>query len=71
MVLAVVVATQWTLQQRYRRQVILMPGFARLKAGSSLIRNSNNRPRDPSTIDEPPKRPSAIVPGAQPGNSGQ
>jgi hypothetical protein len=71
LVLAVAVAAQWTVHRRYRRQVILMPGFARLKPGSSLIRSNNNRTRDPSTIDEPPKRPSSIVPGAQPGNSGQ
>jgi hypothetical protein len=71
LVLAVVVAAQWSLHQRYRRRVILMPGFARLKPGSSLIRSSNNRTRDPSTIDQPPKHPSAIVPGPQPGTSGQ
>jgi len=58
-VLLLTVAAQWMLQQRYRRRVIFMPGFTRLKTGSSIIRTgSNNRPRDPSTIDEP-KPPSS------------
>jgi hypothetical protein len=72
LVLLLAVAAQWTLHQRYRRQIVFMPGFTRLKTGSSLIRGgSSNRPRDPSTMDEPPKRPSAIVPGAQTGSSEQ
>src|SRR5207244_3843272 len=62
LVLILVVATQWMLHERYRRRVILMPGFKRLQTGSSIIRRSaGSRPRDPSTIDEPPKRPSSIV----------
>ena len=62
-VLILVVATQWMLHERYRRQVIFMPGFTRLKTGSSIVRTgSGARPRDPSTIDQPPKRPSSIVP---------
>jgi hypothetical protein len=69
-VLLLAVAGQWMLHRRYRRQVILMPGFTRLKSGSSLIRPStSSRPRDPSTVDEPPKHPSSVVSGAQPGNS--
>ncbi|MCI0458958.1 MAG: hypothetical protein L0Z62_18525 [Gemmataceae bacterium] len=60
LVLLAVLAIQWTLQQRYRRQVVFMPGFTRLKPGSSLIRgSSNNRPREPSTVDEPPRRGSS------------
>ncbi len=53
-VLALVLGVQWLLQRRYRRQVVFMPGFTRLKQGSSLIRGgSSNRPREPSTIDAP------------------
>jgi hypothetical protein len=63
LVLLLAVASQWMLHERYRRQVVLMPGFTRLKTGSSIVR-SGLRPRDPSTVDEPPKRPSSIVPGS-------
>ena len=60
-VLLVVVAFQWTLHERYRRKVVFMPGFTRLKPGSSLIRpGSSNRKRELSTVDEPPKRGSSI-----------
>jgi hypothetical protein len=67
LVLALAVAVQWMLHRRYRRQVIFMPGFTRLKAGSSLQRASGSeRARDPSTIDQPPKkRPSSIVSAEQ------
>src|SRR5262249_43485292 len=72
LVLLVAVAAQWTLQRRYRRQVVLMPGFTRLKSGSSLIRSgSSNRPRDPSTIDEPRERLIAHEPGAQASSGGR
>jgi hypothetical protein len=48
-----VLGLQWLLHRRYRRQVVFMPGFTRLKQGSSLIR-SGNRPRgEPSTVDAP------------------
>ncbi|HLJ98124.1 MAG TPA: hypothetical protein VKU02_33500 [Gemmataceae bacterium] len=60
LVLLLAVVAQWMLHERYRRQVVLMPGFSRLKTGSSIV--PSPRPRDPSTIDEPPKRPSSIVP---------
>jgi hypothetical protein len=70
-VLVLAIAAQGMLYQRSRRQVLFMPGFTRLKTGSSLIRSNNDRPRDPSTIDEPPKRSSAIMPEAQTGSSGQ
>jgi hypothetical protein len=72
LVLVLAMAAHWMLHQRSRRQVFFMPGFTRLKTGSSLLRSSsNNRPHDPSTTDEQPKRPSSIVPGAQTGSSGQ
>jgi hypothetical protein len=56
-VLLLVFLVQWVLHRRYRRQVVFMPGFTRLKTGSSLIRSgtgSGKRPRgEPSTIDAP------------------
>lgn len=55
-VLVLVLGAQWMVQQRYRRQVVFMPGFSRLKPGSSLIRPVPNRPREPSTVDSPSKR---------------
>lgn len=58
LVLILVVLGQWMLQRRYRRQVIFMPGFTRMKAGSSLIRGSsgsNRGRREPSTVDAPPQ----------------
>lgn len=60
-VLLVILAVRWTLQRRYRRQVVFMPGFTRLKTGSSLVRrDSNNRVRaEPSTVDAPVKRDSS------------
>lgn len=63
-VLALVLAVQWMLQQRYHRQVVFMPGFTRLKAGSSLIRGPVARPRDASTVDQPASRigPSSAEP---------
>lgn len=63
-VLVVVWVVQWTLHQRYRRQVVFMPGFTRVKAGSSLIRrDSNNRPKaEPSTVDGPTQRDSSLQP---------
>ena len=56
-VLGLVLGVQWLLHRRYRRQVVFMPGFTRLKQGSSLVRTrtgSSNRSRgEPSTIDAP------------------
>jgi hypothetical protein len=50
--LALVLSVQWFLHQRYRRQVVFMPGFTRLKSNSSLLRSG---PRaEPSTVDAPP-----------------
>lgn len=52
-VLLLVLAFQWLLQRRYRRQVVFLPGFTRLKGNSSLIRGGRGR-TEPSTVDEPP-----------------
>jgi hypothetical protein len=60
-VLIFLVALQWTLHERYRRKVVFMPGFTRLKPGSSLVHaGSSNRKRELSTVDEPPKRGSSV-----------
>jgi hypothetical protein len=53
-VLGLFLAIQWVLKERYRRQVIFMPGFTRLKPGSSLLHNPPAaRPREASTVDAP------------------
>ena len=63
---------QWMLQRRYHRQVIFMPGFTRLKPGSSLQRTgSRNVPRGQSTVDEPPKRGSSVTSGLRTRGNGQ
>jgi hypothetical protein len=53
--LALALGVHWLRQRRYHRQVVFMPGFTRLKAGSSLERSgSGSRPRgEPSTVDVP------------------
>jgi hypothetical protein len=59
-VLVLVLGLQWMVQQRYRRQVVFLPGFARVKPSSGLVRNGSpsnppSRPRgEPSTVDAPP-----------------
>lgn len=64
-VLLAFLVVQWLLHRRYRRQVVFMPGFTRLKPGSSLIRGSSNRPRgEPSTVDALPPAGGPPLPGA-------
>jgi hypothetical protein len=54
LVLAVILGLQWLLHRQYRRQVVFMPGFTRLKPGSSLVRAGGaGRARETSTIDAP------------------
>jgi hypothetical protein len=60
LVLLPVLAVQWLMHRRYRRQVVFLPGFTRVKAGSSLIVGSSNRTRgEPSTVDGDPAAASA------------
>jgi hypothetical protein len=61
-VLIAILGVQWVLHQRYRRQVVFLPSFTRLKQGSSLERANNLPPsREPSTVDAPPvKRESSV-----------
>jgi hypothetical protein len=65
-VVLLVLGAQWLLQRRYRRRVAFMPGFTRLKPGSSLIRSNNShRPRgEPSTVDQAPVQGAGAVPPA-------
>jgi hypothetical protein len=61
LVLVCVIAFQWLMHQRYRRQIVFLPSFSRGRAGSSLLRKSaSSRPRngEPSTVDAPPPSPS-------------
>ena len=52
-VLALVLGFLWLRQQRYRRQLIFMPGFSRMAPGSSVVRTggSSRLPREASTVD--------------------
>jgi hypothetical protein len=43
-VLLFVLLVQWLVQERYRRRVVFLPGFRRLKTNSSLIRNGDATP---------------------------
>ncbi len=53
-VLLLILGIQWMLQERYRRHLVFMPGFARLKTNSSLVRSSpTTGRREASTIDAP------------------
>jgi hypothetical protein len=59
-VLLLVLAVQWLLHERYRQQLVFMPGFTRLKSKSSLVRASSiSRPKEPSTVDAPASGKSA------------
>jgi hypothetical protein len=50
--LGTLLVLQWMVHQRYQRQLVFMPGFTRVKAGSSLLRPSSaNRHREPTTVD--------------------
>jgi hypothetical protein len=65
-VVFLVLGVHWLLQRRYRRQVAFMPGFTRVKSGSSLIRTNNaHRPRgEPSTVDHAPAQATGSPPPA-------
>jgi hypothetical protein len=55
-VLAFILAIQWMLHERYRRRVVFLPGFTRVKQGTSVLRaGTGDRSRlEPSTVDAPP-----------------
>ena len=55
-VVAGLLSAQWLIHQRYRRQVVFLPGFTRLKTGSSIIRaGASARILEPTTVDAPAK----------------
>lgn len=71
LVLLLVVCVQWTLHQRYRRRLIFLPSFTRVKGGSSLIRPTSQPLREPSTVDQlPVRRGSSFSDGAAASGSG-
>ncbi len=54
--LFVVMGVYWILQERYRRQLVFLPGFTRTKPGSTVLRSSGSqRPREASTLAAPPE----------------
>jgi hypothetical protein len=54
LVFFLLLGVQWMVHRQYRRQLVFMPGFTRMKSGSSLIRTGAVRPREPSTVDAVP-----------------
>ena len=66
-VLLFILLGQWMLRERYRRQMVFLPGFSRIKPGSSLSRGGSSvKTREPSTVDAPAQaaaaKPGAAVP---------
>lgn len=50
----VFISIHWLLQERYRRQLVFLPGFTRPKSGSTITRmNAAKRPAQGSTVDAP------------------
>jgi hypothetical protein len=53
-VIAVLLAVHWIVHERYRRQVVFIPGFSRTHANSSVVHaGAKPKTRDLSTIDSP------------------
>lgn len=62
---------QWAIQERYRRQVVFLPGFSRPKSGSTITRSSPaKRPREASTVDAPAGSLEGVPPASAPPPSG-
>ncbi len=52
----VFIGIHWTLQERYRRHLVSLPGFSQTKQGSTMSRvNAAERPREASTLDSSPE----------------
>ena len=65
-VAAILAFFHWVFKERYRRQLVFMPGFSRVQSGSSLTRaKGGNPPREAATVDAPP--PSLARPPSQGG----
>jgi hypothetical protein len=53
--LIVFIGMHLLMQERYRRQLVFLPGFTRAKQSSTIVRsNAAKRPREASTVDAPP-----------------
>jgi hypothetical protein len=66
----VFVGVHWLLQERYRRQLVFLPGFSRTKPGSTLVRtNAAKRPREASTVDAPGSEAPAEGAASKPSSS--
>ncbi len=53
--LIVCIGVHLLLQEKYRRQLVFLPGFTRVKPTSTMMRTgSGQRPREASTVDAPP-----------------
>ena len=48
-----IIAIHWLIQERYKRQLVLMPGFTPAQSGSTLQRTKIAKPREASTLDAP------------------
>jgi hypothetical protein len=59
-VLAIVVVTYVLLRYRHRRRVVLMPGFTRIKTGSSITPGSDGARREVLAGEQSPKRSSSV-----------
>jgi hypothetical protein len=71
-VLLFVLLLHWLLYQRYRRRVVFMPGFTRVKAGSSLIQKDNlERRRETVQLEEPVKSTGSSFPRTARPENGQ
>jgi hypothetical protein len=64
-VVAVLLAVRWRVHQRYRQQMVFMPGFKHLKNGSSMTRkDSSKHRRDLPTVDA--QAPKAVPVSSEP-----
>lgn len=53
--LVIFITAYWLMQERYRRQLVFLPGFARTKSASTVVRSSApQRARETSTLEAPP-----------------
>ena len=68
LILLFVLGVQWLLHERYRRRVVFLPGFRRVKTGSSLVRaGSSGGAARPEAV--PPLTGAGSLEGARPNSS--
>jgi hypothetical protein len=66
-VLILFVLLQWLLHERYRRQIVFLPSFSRVRSGSSLVQAEQVAPQptgEPSTVDAPRPTGSSVERGS-------